>query len=359
MRAYINGTSAISPQPTFDEAAYLQDLVKPEKEYFQALEPEYRQYIDPKLSRRMARIIKMSVAASMKSLQQAGLTQPGLAQPEAITIGTGLGCLQDTEKFLTEMVETGEGLLSPTAFIQSTHNTIAGQIALLLGCSAHNFTFVQRAFSFERALEDALLQIHEGVQQVLLGGVDEVTPNLYKILKQADCIGDVAALSGNGIKENRPVWGEGASFFLLSAAQTPGSFARLDGLKTFYQPEGPAEIIQQVSALLKANHIEAEAVDALMLGYNGYAADDATYDMMHRELFTQQPVLGFKHLCGEYFTASAFGLHLAARSLQHGQEFAQTLLKGSLHKPLNKLLFYNHFQGKYHTLMLLSACRPL
>ncbi|MBW3545761.1 MAG: beta-ketoacyl synthase chain length factor [Bacteroidetes bacterium] len=354
MRAYINGASAISPQPTFDEAAYLQELVKPEKEYFQALEPEYRQYIDPKLSRRMARIIKMSVAAAMKSLQQAGITQP-----EAITIGTGLGCLQDTEKFLTEMVETSEGLLSPTAFIQSTHNTIAGQIALLLGCSAHNFTFVQRAFSFERALEDALLQIHEGVQQILLGGVDEVTPNLYKILQQAGCIDDAATLSANDSSKHKPAWGEGASFFLLSATETAGSLARLDGLKTFYQPEGPAEIIQQLRTLLAANHIDAEAIDALMLGYNGHERDNAPYDLVRRELFPQQPVLCFKHLCGEYFTASAFGLHLAARSLQQGQEFPRSLLNGSLHKPLNKLLFYNHFQGKYHTLMLLSACRPL
>ena len=353
MRAYINGTSAISPQPTFDAAAYLQELVKPEKEYFQALEPEYRQYIDPKLSRRMARIIKMSVAAAMQSLQQGGITQP-----DAITIGTGLGCLQDTEKFLAEMVDTGEGLLSPTAFIQSTHNTIAGQIALLLGCNAHNFTFVQRAFSFERALEDALLQIYEGMQHVLLGGVDEVTPSLYKILKQADCIGEVAAPSGNGSTTHKPAWGEGASFFLLSAAETPGSLARLDGLKTFYQPEQPDEIITQVNTLIEANHIEAEAIDALMLGYNGYQGDDASYDLLRRELFPQQPVLGFKQLCGEYFTASAFGLHLAARSLQQGQEFSPTLLHGSLHKPLNKLLFYNHFQGRYHTLMLLSACRP-
>lgn len=96
-----------------------------------------------------------------------------------------------------------------------------------------------------------------------------------------------------------------------------------------------------------------------MLGYNGYQEDDASYDLLRRELFPQKPVLGFKQLCGEYFTASAFGLHLAARSLQQGQEFSPTLLHGSLHKSLNKLLFYNHFQGRYHTLMLLSACRPL
>ena len=52
--------------------------------------------------------------------------------PDAIITGTGLGCLEDTEKFLTAMVTNKEEFLTPTSFIQSTHNTVSAQIALLL-----------------------------------------------------------------------------------------------------------------------------------------------------------------------------------------------------------------------------------
>ncbi len=45
--------------------------------------------------------------------------------PGAIITGTALGCLEDTVTFLTRMIELNEELLPPTAFIQSTHNTVA------------------------------------------------------------------------------------------------------------------------------------------------------------------------------------------------------------------------------------------
>ena len=146
MAAYINATSAISSQNTFDEKSYMLEGLYAEEEYLKAVEPNYREYLDPKMARRMARIIKMGVTTSNKCL----LNTKEI--PGAIILGTGLGCLQDTARFLTDIIETEEGLLSPTAFIQSTHNTIAGQIALLINCPNHNFTFANRGFSFELGL---------------------------------------------------------------------------------------------------------------------------------------------------------------------------------------------------------------
>ena len=57
--------------------------------------------------------------------------------------------------FLRKMIEFEEKMLSPTAFIQSTHNTVGAQIALLLKCHHYNNTIVHRAFSFENALTEA------------------------------------------------------------------------------------------------------------------------------------------------------------------------------------------------------------
>src|SRR4029079_11207934 len=88
------------------------------------VEPDYKTIIDIKLIRRMSRIIKMGVAAGIECLNEAGISVP-----DAITTGTAYGCLEDTGVFLSKMVEQNEELLTPTSFIQSTHNTVGAQIA--------------------------------------------------------------------------------------------------------------------------------------------------------------------------------------------------------------------------------------
>lgn len=355
MRTYITGTSAISPQHTFESAAYLQQFTSPEQDYLAAIEPDYKTLIDPKLSRRMARIIKMSITAAQDCLAQAGVQLP-----EAIVVGTGLGCLQDTEKFLADLIANNEGLLSPTAFIQSTHNTIAGQIALMLGCPHHNFTFAQRGHSFENALQDALLQLAEGADNILLGGVDEITPTLYNILTKTACIdkpeGRYPALKTT---MQKPALGEGASFFLLTTTLSDKSIACIENTSTIYGSNSLAAIKEHFAHFLDQSNIAIDEIDAVMMGYNGYEKDDALYHQLHKSIFQDKTILSFKNLCGEYFTASAFGHHLAANILHKQTIFKHTLVDGDAAASLNNILFYNHYKEKYHTITLLSRCQPL
>jgi len=134
----------------------------------------------------MSRIIRMGVAAAMECLQEAKITKP-----DAIVTGTAYGCLEDTGLFLTKMVEFNEDLLTPTAFIQSTHNTIGAQIGLMLQCNNYNNAFVHRGFSFESALLDGMMLLKENeVSNVLVGAIDEITNishailNLWGLIKQ-------------------------------------------------------------------------------------------------------------------------------------------------------------------------------
>ncbi len=161
------------------------------------IEPDYTKYIDPKLIRRMSRIIKMGMAASMEALQQSGVQQP-----DAIITGTAYGCLADTDAFLTKMVEFKEELLSPTAFIQSTHNTVGAQIALQLKCHNYNNTYVHRGSSFEAAMLDAISLMSEGeANNVLAGAADEIIEKSHAIIKrfgQYKEVGDSSKLFTSG-----------------------------------------------------------------------------------------------------------------------------------------------------------------
>lgn len=141
-------------------------------------EPDYKLLIpNATLRRRMSRMVRMGVATGLQCIGETAVPV------DAILTATGLGCLADTEKFMNTILEHNEELLTPTAFIQSTFNTIGAQIALLTGNHSYNTTYVHRAFSLESALLDAALLLQEGeASSVLVGAVDEMTPALEAIL---------------------------------------------------------------------------------------------------------------------------------------------------------------------------------
>ena len=155
MKAFIRSAACISPQETFGDG-FLTRIVEYEGIRLKAIEPDYKEFIDPKQARRMSHVIKMGIAAAKKCLADGNVEIPG-----AIITGTAYGCIEDTVNFLTRIVEQQEELLSPTAFIQSTHNTVAAQIALMLQCHSYNLTYVHKGVSFESALTDALMLLNE------------------------------------------------------------------------------------------------------------------------------------------------------------------------------------------------------
>src|SRR3954470_24014998 len=119
----------------------------------------------------------MGIASASLALQQAHVDVP-----DSIITGTGYGCLDDTGIFISKMIENKEEALNPTPFIQSTHNTIGSQVALLLQCQGYNQTYAHGAFSFESALLDAVMQANDFADKnILLGGIDEITDISHSI----------------------------------------------------------------------------------------------------------------------------------------------------------------------------------
>ena len=345
---YIRAAAVISPQSSFEQI--LADPAPVTGSRLQCMEPDYAKLIDPKMIRRMSRIIKMGVAAAMQCLKEAGEKMP-----DAIIAGTAYGCLGDTEVFLQKMVEHDEQLLTPTAFIQSTHNTVAAQIALLLKCHSYNNTFVQRGFSFENAMTDALSLLKEGqMKAVLAGGIDEITDTSHTILKRFGLYKKEPFPAGNIFQTGSKgtIAGEGASFFVLQPAASGNDYAQLKGMDTFYKPASAEEIRQHISAFLERQNIDSADIDLVISGENGDMKNDAVYDMVYQTVLTGIAHIPFKHLSGEYPTASAFALWLAANILKTGK------LPGGIQtkKSPSTVLIYNHYQHIYHSLYLLAVC---
>ena len=86
--------------------------------------------------------------------------------------------MENSEKFLSAMLESGETMMSPTDFMQSTHNTPGSLISIHLGDHGYNSTYSHGESSLASALTDAFLQLKSGhIRTALVGSHDEITPN--------------------------------------------------------------------------------------------------------------------------------------------------------------------------------------
>jgi 3-oxoacyl-[acyl-carrier-protein] synthase II len=345
MALFIHGIGSVDPAPTLGHPPEVPEARAGNR--LHAVEPNYADFIEARASRRMSRIVKMGIAAAMQALRGAG------GPVDGVVAGTGWGCLEDTVAFLQKLVVNGEDMLSPTSFIYSTHNTIAAQVAYHLKCRGYNNTYSHRNISFESALIDAQLQAHEQpALRLLVGGIDELTDTSFTVLSRLKTFksqqpgGPLDELYDQGTPGT---WaGEGATFFLVSGEAGPTARAQLLAVRTvsFGTPEKAAAVARQ----LMAAH-DLPRVGLLITGENGDQENDAATQRFATDFGHAGPVHKFKHLCGEYPTASAFGLRL-------GAELLAAPANGSAHPASTPTtaLIYNRFQQTHQSLMLLQAC---
>lgn len=332
---YIQSAAMISAQVSFSEMISSPKIY--EGEYMTCVEPDYTGYIDTKLIRRMSRIIKMGVAAASEALAAANIKIP-----DAIITGTAYGCLADTEQFLTRMVEFKEELLSPTAFIQSTHNTIAAQIALMLQCRNYNNTFVHRGTSFEAALIDAQSLMDEGdANTVLVGAVDEIIGKSHQIIRR---FGQYKNSSSDAlIKSNSKgtMAGDGAQFFVVQKDKTKHSIAKLNAFASYHKSEK-----NTLQKFIHENSIDTSQLDIIISGINGDVQQTEYYHSILNAVFHQDIILSYKQYCGEYPTAASFALWMANEILKNGY-------KG---KKVNQILIHNNYKLNYPVFYWLTKC---
>lgn len=318
--AYINNLSSIHPNGLDTESAHMK-----------ACEPDYKELIkNPTLRRRMSRIVRMGVACGLDCIGETPKEEI-----QAIITATGLGCLADTEKFMNNLLDNNEQLLNPTAFIQSTFNTVGAQIALICQNQAYNVTYVHRGLSFESALLDGLLRLTEGNRNVLVGAFDEITPTSHILHQRMGLLKDTYS-------------GEGAQFFLLGREKNSNSIARIAVPQTFTRlqekycnEELASDVCNRIEDYLHSNGLSPRDIDLFVCGKTGNPAQDAIYETVEKKLFGHAASQTFKDNCGEYQTAGAFAAW-------------QTAQKLNADKSVKHALIYNHYYGVDHSLLLIS-----
>ncbi len=138
---------------------------------------DVKKYVPPMEARRMSKIMKAAILTSMQAMESVGIQKP-----DAIIIATEYGMLDQGEKILNHIEDEGEEGLSPTLFMQSTHNTIAGTLAARLKCHGYNITYSQGKDSWDLALADAKQLIAEGKARDVLVGLHDYCPEKFRAI---------------------------------------------------------------------------------------------------------------------------------------------------------------------------------
>jgi len=349
-RIFINGISSIAAQT---EASVFENTVYSYNEsVFPATAIDYKEFIPAKSLRRLSKALKMSISAASIALKDSGDLVP-----DAIITGTGQGCKQDTERFLESIFEEEEGLLSPTAFIHSTHNTIGGQIALYLNSNAYNITYSEDSASLEWALLDAQMQLNldEDVENILVGGVDEISKTItgfmnfdHQLKKEQFSNLDLYKQESSGT-----ITSEGAHFFALSNHSIETTYAELLDVSVIASLNSD-EISENIKGFLKKNQLEISEINLLILGKNGDVNFDVYYSALKENVFKETPQLVYKHLVGDYDTVSGYALWLACKILK--LQTIPEVLKVNKKNPeqIKYVLLYNQYLGENHSFILLK-----
>jgi hypothetical protein len=351
MKTYINGIGCVSTQQTFEGEFASAFQTHENLNVLPIVKPNYGDYFSPIAARRMAKGVKNGIVASTIAMKEANLEMP-----DAIITGTGMGCIEDSDKFLKAIIDNNEEFLTPTSFIQSTHNTVGSQIALGMQCKAYNFTYVNAAVSFESALLDAKLQIDaDEAASVLIGGVDEMTDYTASLFKLAGFIKKDAEENFPVLhsKTEGTVFGEGATFFVLENKKTASTYAEVVDIEMVNEME-VGEVSDKAESFLNANGLSISDIDLLITGINGDVKFSPFYEALTQGKFAETEQAYYKHLSGEYNTASAFGLYLGANILK-SQQVSQILKSNAVEKATYKnILLYNQYHGIDHSFTLIS-----
>lgn len=346
---YITDSACISPQRTFDNAFFEGDIRVHEGDRYIAIEPAYGQLIPAGLLRRMGKAVRMGVGAGLPLIQR--------AQIEGIVLGTANGGLEDCLKFLNQIVDYNEGTLTPTNFVQSTPNAVAGNLALMSKTTGYNTTHVHKGLAFEAALLDTMLLLEEKRGKAfLVGSIEEISDYNHNIdlLAGSFKTGHFTSESLFALDSPGSANGEGAAMFIVNAERSDNASAQI---RDVFQSNNLAEkeLSPVVDAFLHRNGLQAGDIDTVIMGISGDNRTDHWYFNLQTALFEGSNIYTYKNMVGDYPTGSAFATWMGAqvvagKRVPDACVWAQKNTRAPKH-----ILIYNHYKASQHGFILLGA----
>ena len=339
-RIYIQAAEQISIQQPLSEQ-WMDDSIYYDDALVKAVDPSFRDYLAPNDARRMGKLMKRALVTTLKVLESSQVKQP-----EAVIAGTGLGSLDYSERFLDALTENGEKTLSPTFFMQSTHNTVGSTLSIYTHNHGYNTTYSHGSLSFDLALLDAWMQIQLGsISTALVGGYDEMVESYFDLLAKTGYV---------GVRGMVPC-AEVSMSMMLNTDSGRNPLCELAGISIFHNPSKD-RLKTLTEKMLSEAGMSWVDVGCVMTGVNGNASNDKPYLQLVEEYFPDKPILRYKHIFGENYTSSSLGLYAAAHCLSRGVIPSSMYLTPhtSASSQIQSILIVNVVGGKDYSFVLLK-----
>jgi 3-oxoacyl-(acyl-carrier-protein) synthase len=251
------------------------------------------QGLPPRSLRRLKRLSKIGLALGCQVVKE------GQDPPRSVFMGTGYGCLTETHGFLDELRDSHYEYASPTLFVSSVHNAIAGLLAIQYKAQGANVTTTSEDNAFEQALYLACLQAKDK-ERLLLLGADEMHPVLSPLV-------DPNATSDPS---------DGGGALLLQAGESSDALCSIE----FLHLAKSQEPSKDASAILKSCGELDEKNTTLLVGIPSTQSSLAKLQL--EQVLAQSkfagPVIDYRQLTGHFPTAVAVATVWAAQRAHRG-----------------------------------------
>lgn len=339
---YIHDHICISAQDTFENSD-LTLSIESANNKLTAREPGY-QGIPPGILRRMGKAVRMGVGAALPIVS-------GQPQIDGIIVGTANGGMEDCIKFLNQIIDYEEGMLTPGNFVQSTPNAIAAQVGLMTKNKSYNITHVHRGLAFENALLDAQMQLNEYPDhQYLTGAVDEISAYNYNI----DLLDGwykrepITATELYASQTTGSIAGEGAAMFLFNNIRKNASGV-IKAVHSIHTAD--KDLVGSHLRAFITRYATQEEINTLITGENGDCRTLLYYQLAESLLGEDVTNIRYKHLCGEFPTSSAIAVWLGCTITQWPSHMLKSTGKTDNH---GNILIYNNYKGLQHSFILME-----
>lgn len=178
------------------------------------------QFMPSRSYRRMSRVSRMAVAASIEAIEDSGIEFDTIDKGRiGVIFGTAYGSSSHVEDFYQSLLNDGPRGAQPFLFPETVPNAPASHVGMFHGITGPNTTFCQNDISAETAILYARnLLLQNIVDVVLVGGADELSAMQYA------CFDTLGVLNKIKVEKDEPVkpvpggglvLGEGAGVLIM------------------------------------------------------------------------------------------------------------------------------------------------
>jgi 3-oxoacyl-[acyl-carrier-protein] synthase II len=170
-RAIVDGTSGAAPITKFDAANFPVRFACEVKNF------DPSQYMDRKEAKRADLFAQYAIASSVQAMQDAGLTDPSMYDPDrvGVIIGSGIGGLKTFEEQHDVYRERGPSKISAFFIPMFISDIAAGLVSMRFDAKGPNYATISACATSAHAIGDAFRTIQYGDADVMITGGSEMT----------------------------------------------------------------------------------------------------------------------------------------------------------------------------------------